>query len=223
MDVPKLPRFRKAIEDLQDYVSTLSQKEKIATNMENFDYENYEQAATPMKNRQYMPDELAETDRIHEVHCRTMIEVLKEDIAKYHLKENGEDLPSKIPKLLARYIKLPDLWRSYICTRLDPKDKYIKSIPDDEDNKDKPKTGNSKGDRWIFGFFAMVVTEDEDGGAWDKELNEKMLIKFESTINEIERAVITSPSVIPTGVTPASIEITPLPSPICKSTLPESF
>lgn len=201
MDVPKLPRLRNAIEDLQDYVSTLSQQEKVATNMENFNYENYEQAATPMKNRQYMPDELAETDRIHELHCRTMIETLKEDVAKYHRKENGEDLPSKIPRLLSRYIKLPDLWRFYISKRLNP-EFAINEI------------GNSLGDIWIFGRFALIANNDETGDAWDKELNEKMISKFESMINEIERAQATP-----------QVEITssPMSDSTRISTLPEGF
>jgi hypothetical protein len=193
------PLFLKAIEYFKNYVATLSEEERVAVEIENFDFQRYRDMTIPADWRAYNCADLIKKDSIYQIHCNSILEKLKEDVKEYRKrksqqenlkkKENAQgNTQSKIVDLLSRYIKLPSILRFYICKRLNP-------------DFDTTEIGTKLGDIWIFGRFAMIANEDESGKAWDKEYNQKMVAKFESIINEVERVIDITEMV---NITPSS-------------------
>jgi hypothetical protein len=58
-----------------------------------------------------------------------IIESIKSDLADHKAKQSGKVLGAAVPKLLARYMKLPDVWRAFAKARFIT----IRDVSDDTD------------------------------------------------------------------------------------------
>ena len=171
-----LPRLRKAIAALEVYIATLSPAEKKAADVVDFDIRAYEEQSLSLATLETC-DKTA-LDLSSEKHCLEMIEGIKEDVAKFHQKEAGQDPNSRILKGLTRYLALPRLWRQYLCARFDPNyldtDKTVSLVDD-------------KGDRWIFALFGAMANElDMPNVVVERTQFEQITSRFEAMLKEVE-------------------------------------
>lgn len=153
------PKFQAALKDLRDLVATLTPEQIEITKMDDrFEWVKYE--------NQF--DIIKATDEDSEKNCRGVIEWIHEDLADHKEQQEWIAKGLSVPKILARFEKLPKQWQSFVKRRMameeeeDEKDLFEQMADIAREAEFVDRTKNRDETRHFIESFDKMIREVED-------------------------------------------------------------
>ena len=161
-----------AIQEIDKILKSLDRETLTAMEWDEFDVDTYQTQAN------YQGPEMGPR------HAAELLRQLQDDLDLYKRQQKKKNLGLTVPKLLVRYLKLPQIWKAYILTRIG-----IESGFDSSDEGPSVRTDVSPplSDDRLFLMFAGL--EAESKGKYQRTVDLLDVLEvFDQTLSEVEEA-----------------------------------